>query len=157
MPLYFWIGSVHHKCLLLIIIIILTVTIQHSCQERDCQGPSGTGPGEMKRDPGGKGNREGPRGKCPVGHDQGKMKRDPGGKGKGEGTLVVGPNITSLIMTTQPSRDRPVTSNTEHSFAMTPNTEHLYPTLDTHLQSHPTLNTCLQLHPTLYTGLQLQS
>ena len=55
MPLYLWIGSVHHKRLLLIIIIILTVsvTMQHSYQERDCQGPSGTGPG---------GNEEGPMG-----------------------------------------------------------------------------------------------
>ena len=51
------------------------------------------------------------------------MMRDPVGKRKGEGILVVGPNIISLIMTAQPSRDRPVTSNTEHSFAMTPNTE----------------------------------
>ena len=52
------------------------------------------------------------------------MMRDPVGKRKGEGILVVGPNIISLIMTAQPSRDRPVTSNTEHSFAMTDDTQH---------------------------------
>ena len=101
MPLYLWIVSVHHKCLLLIIIIILTVsvTMQHSCQERDCQGPSGTGPGGNEEGPMGerkprgaqwdwvKGKGEGPRGKCPVGQE-GKMMREPVGKRKGEGILV---------------------------------------------------------------------
>ena len=138
MPLYLWIVSVHHKCLLLIIIILtVSVTMQHSCQERDCQGPSGTGPGGNEEGPmgegkprgaqwdwvRGKGKGEGPRGKCPVGQE-GKMMREPVGKRKGEGILVVGPNIISLIMTAQPSRDRPVTSNTEHSFAMTDDTQH---------------------------------